>query len=120
MASTNNIEDETAALMIATVALILLREDSPPAEVHITRSYAANSSASDVPSQLLTLYFPKIEHTRAISCHVLAEMVNNKLLPSETEDLYIDALALDHGIELFKKKLRSSKSGIQSGECGLR
>ena len=37
MASTNNIEDETAALMIATVALILLREDLPLAEVHITR-----------------------------------------------------------------------------------
>ncbi len=113
MASTNNIEDETAAFMIATVALILLRADPPLAEVHNTRYAAgANSSASDVPSHLLTLYFPKVEHTRAILCHVLAEMVNYKLLPSETEDLYIDALALDHGIEVFKKNFDLRKVGF--------
>jgi hypothetical protein len=52
-----------------------------------------------------------------MNCSDVAEYVYNLILPEELDLIYVDAVALEHGIQLFKTQLR--KFGRSESCCSI-
>jgi hypothetical protein len=88
-----SMEEEIGVYMIAIVVVISLRVADSNGVVEISR----------------------------MTCSGIAEHINSLLHPSELSLIYVDALALDHGIQLFKGNgLRQKAKSNSPSTIGLR
>ncbi len=104
-----SIEEEIGAFMIAISATLLLRINDDTETVPKICSSGISSAAK---SQAL-LWQESVSETE-MTCNEIAYKVNNLRRENELDTLFVNGLALEHGISCFVYKLREKRRGTIS------